>query len=100
NPSARMLPIYVHAKVGIVDDAWATIGSANLDGLSLDSYLVSQIINAPLPGTPFREQRAIEVNSLLFKKLDGQPESNLPSLLRRKLWAEHLGFSDPNDDEL
>ena len=24
-------PIYVHAKVGIVDDAWMTIGSANLN---------------------------------------------------------------------
>jgi phosphatidylserine/phosphatidylglycerophosphate/cardiolipin synthase-like enzyme len=28
-------PIYVHAKVGIVDDAWMTIGSANLNEHSL-----------------------------------------------------------------
>jgi phosphatidylserine/phosphatidylglycerophosphate/cardiolipin synthase-like enzyme len=28
-------PIYVHAKVGIVDDAWLTIGSANLNEHSL-----------------------------------------------------------------
>jgi phosphatidylserine/phosphatidylglycerophosphate/cardiolipin synthase-like enzyme len=27
-------PIYVHAKVGIVDDAWLTVGSANLNGHS------------------------------------------------------------------
>ena len=28
-------PVYVHAKVGIVDDAWMTIGSANLNEHSL-----------------------------------------------------------------
>ena len=28
-------PIYVHAKVGIVDDAWLTVGSANLNEHSL-----------------------------------------------------------------
>jgi len=32
---ARADPIYVHAKVGIVDDAWITIGSANLNEHSL-----------------------------------------------------------------
>ena len=31
----RADPIYVHAKVGIVDDAWLTIGSANLNEHSL-----------------------------------------------------------------
>jgi phosphatidylserine/phosphatidylglycerophosphate/cardiolipin synthase-like enzyme len=29
------LPVYVHAKLMIVDDAWATIGSCNLHALSL-----------------------------------------------------------------
>jgi phosphatidylserine/phosphatidylglycerophosphate/cardiolipin synthase-like enzyme len=28
-------PVYVHAKIGIVDDAWLTIGSANLNAHSL-----------------------------------------------------------------
>src|SRR5262249_15144821 len=28
--------VYVHAKTAIVDDAWATIGSANLDGGSTE----------------------------------------------------------------
>ena len=34
-------PIYVHAKVGIIDDAWATVGSANLNGrgMATDSEL-------------------------------------------------------------
>ena len=34
--SGRLVdPIYVHAKIGIVDDAWLTIGSANLNEHSL-----------------------------------------------------------------
>jgi phosphatidylserine/phosphatidylglycerophosphate/cardiolipin synthase-like enzyme len=28
-------PLYVHAKIGIVDDAWLTVGSANLNAHSL-----------------------------------------------------------------
>ena len=31
----RLDPIYVHAKVAIVDDAWLTVGSANLNEHSL-----------------------------------------------------------------
>ncbi|HET9849192.1 MAG TPA: phospholipase D family protein [Candidatus Dormibacteraeota bacterium] len=31
----RDWPVYVHAKVGVVDDAWMTIGSANLNEHSL-----------------------------------------------------------------
>jgi phosphatidylserine/phosphatidylglycerophosphate/cardiolipin synthase-like enzyme len=31
----RTTPLYVHAKVGIVDDTWLTIGSANLNEHSL-----------------------------------------------------------------
>jgi hypothetical protein len=29
---ARSAPLYVHAKIGIVDDRWLTVGSANLNG--------------------------------------------------------------------
>ncbi|MFI5275048.1 MAG: phospholipase D family protein, partial [Ktedonobacterales bacterium] len=39
--AARYRPIYVHAKVAIVDDRWATVGSANLNsrGMSHDAEL-------------------------------------------------------------
>src|SRR6185503_18651585 len=30
--------VFVHSKVVVVDDRWATSGSANLDGVSLYSY--------------------------------------------------------------
>ena len=62
-PRPRILPVYVHAKVGIVDNIWATVGSANLDGLSLDSSLPSDILNGLFNRD---EQRAIEVNGVLF----------------------------------
>jgi phosphatidylserine/phosphatidylglycerophosphate/cardiolipin synthase-like enzyme len=62
-------PVYVHAKVGIVDDEWYTVGSANLNGrgLATDSELNVQALDPP-------GARA----------------------LRLALWAEHLGLS-PDD---
>jgi len=44
----RYRPIYVHAKVGIVDDRWATIGSANLNsrGISHDAELNLAVLDA------------------------------------------------------
>ena len=61
-------PVYVHAKIGIVDDRWLTIGSANLNEHSLfndtemnivthDPELATQTRLAPLgraPRTPAR----------------------------------------------
>jgi hypothetical protein len=83
-PRPQLLPIYIHAKAAVVDDTWCTVGSANLDGLSLDSLLVN----------PFVEQRAIELNALMLNNVDGAPSSEAPDILRRKLWAEHLGYVD------
>jgi phosphatidylserine/phosphatidylglycerophosphate/cardiolipin synthase-like enzyme len=60
-------PLYVHAKVGMVDDAWMTIGSANLNEHSL-----------------FNDT---EVNVVLR-----DPE--LIRSTRLRLWAEHLETSE------
>jgi len=62
---------YVHAKVGIVDDRWLTIGSANLNAHSL------------LNDT--------ETNVVLT-----DPE--LIADTRRRLWAEHLGVAEMDPD--
>jgi phosphatidylserine/phosphatidylglycerophosphate/cardiolipin synthase-like enzyme len=56
-------PVYVHAKVGIVDDEWLTVGSANLNEHSL-----------------FNDT---EVNVVVR-----DPERALAA--RRQLWSEHL----------
>jgi phosphatidylserine/phosphatidylglycerophosphate/cardiolipin synthase-like enzyme len=61
------MPIYVHAKVGIIDDEWFSIGSANLNqrGLATDTEMNVQVV-------------------------DGE----LARSLRIKLWAEHLGMTE------
>lgn len=89
SPRPRMLPIYVHAKAAVVDDRWATVGSANLDGLSLDSMLLWDWLNKRTHSELFRQQRAIEVNGCFLNEAGDSP---VVDKLRRKLWAEHLGF--------
>ena len=37
-------PAYLHAKVAIVDDDWATVGSSNIDPLSLLLNLEANVI--------------------------------------------------------
>lgn len=66
----RYRPVYVHAKIGIVDDHRAIVGSANLNsrGMSHDAEICVAI-----------EQQAFA------------------SGLRRILWAEHAGESLPGD---
>ena len=44
----EVMPIYVHAKTAIVDDIWATIGSANLDGASLNQIELNTIVAGTL----------------------------------------------------
>jgi len=65
-------PIYVHAKVCIVDDHWMTIGSDNLNLRSWthDSELTCAVVD---------------------------PDDELPRSLRTTLWAEHLGLPEGDD---
>jgi phosphatidylserine/phosphatidylglycerophosphate/cardiolipin synthase-like enzyme len=84
SPRARIVPNYLHSKVALVDDRWATVGSANLDGASLDFFQVLHGIQ--LGG----DVRNTEVNLLILPETPGH--SPAVALLRRRLWAEHLGF--------
>ena len=59
-------PIYVHAKIAIVDDQWLTVGSANLNNHSL-----------------FNDS---EVNVVMC-------DANLARDTRLRLWSEHLEMS-------
>jgi phosphatidylserine/phosphatidylglycerophosphate/cardiolipin synthase-like enzyme len=56
-------PIYVHAKIGIVDDRWLTIGSANLNEHSLFNDTEVNLVSC---------------------------EPALAGATRERLWAEHL----------
>jgi phosphatidylserine/phosphatidylglycerophosphate/cardiolipin synthase-like enzyme len=60
-------PVYVHAKVGIVDDRWLTIGSANLNEHSLYNDTEMNVVCQD-PG--------------------------LVAATRRRLWAEHLELGE------
>jgi phosphatidylserine/phosphatidylglycerophosphate/cardiolipin synthase-like enzyme len=60
---ARTDPLYVHAKVGIVDDGWLTIGSANLNAHSLMNDTEMNVVT---------------------------DDAQLARDTRERLWAEHL----------
>lgn len=82
---------YLHTKTALVDNRWATVGSANLDGASLDFL---QYARAMLDG----EVRNTETNLVVFEET-GAPSAAVDAL-RRRLWSEHLGFSNPADSAL
>lgn len=109
----RICRNYVHSKVAVIDDEWATVGSANLDG---DSLVYSQ--NATRGGYRFAgdllslrqaglrtDNRESETNIVVYNNVGGLPASTFPAELRRRLWAEHLGYlangePDPNAADL
>jgi phosphatidylserine/phosphatidylglycerophosphate/cardiolipin synthase-like enzyme len=95
---------YVHSKVAIVDDCWATVGSANLDG---DSLLTSD--NAVRGGWSalgmalglrsegvVEENRESETNVVILDGIAGGKACGLAKKLRQSLWAEHLFSSAAN----
>ena len=83
-----MMPVYLHTKSALIDNTWAAIGSANLDGFSLDGCMPADVLNSGVfDGT---EARAIEVDGLFTESAPG----TAVDVLRRKLWAEHLGYFD------
>nr|WP_285625377.1 phospholipase D-like domain-containing protein [Kineosporia sp. NBRC 101677] len=76
------VPIYVHAKICVVDDVWMTCGSDNFNRRSWtnDSELTCAVLD---PEHDPREPTALGAR-------------RLPRDLRLSLWAEHLGI--PEDD--
>ena len=83
--------LFVHSKALIVDDAWVTAGSANLDGVSLHSY--GDDFSGRLGRRVFRDVRNFDVNIVVRSRPDA--EDNAARDLRRLLWAEHLGTLAP-----
>jgi phosphatidylserine/phosphatidylglycerophosphate/cardiolipin synthase-like enzyme len=63
-------PIYVHAKIAIIDDLWSTVGSANLNNRGM------------------RDDTEMNVATL---------DDDLALNLRLLLWAEHLGLLSEDD---
>jgi phosphatidylserine/phosphatidylglycerophosphate/cardiolipin synthase-like enzyme len=87
-----IMPNYLHTKSAVVDGLWATIGSANLDGASLDQF---QILRALQWGN-FRND---ELNCVIFNGIADADSTDAVDQLRLELWSEHLGIPD-NDPRL
>jgi hypothetical protein len=87
-----IMPNYLHTKTAVVDGLWATVGSANLDGASLDQF---QILRA----LQFGDFRNDELNYVIFNGIEGCPETDAVDQLRLELWSEHLGI-DSTDARL
>jgi len=83
HPDPRLVDNYLHTKTAIVDNVWATVGSANLDGASLDA---EDYFKSAVDG----EVRHTEANLLVYE--DPPLISAAVDALRRRLWAEHLGI--------
>ena len=85
-------PIYIHSKVAVVDDLWATIGTANLDGSSLTQ--VNEIEGLKL-------NRNMEIN-VMIHELNKNSTDGVVKRFRNSLWAEHLektGILQNNGEE-
>jgi phosphatidylserine/phosphatidylglycerophosphate/cardiolipin synthase-like enzyme len=96
NPKPRIIRNYVHSKVAVVDDKWATAGSTNLDGVGLKTSQHFLLLDTLLLGIPdFTDRRSSEMNAVIYNGVEaGHPPTDKVALLRRRLWSEHLGFVD------
>jgi phosphatidylserine/phosphatidylglycerophosphate/cardiolipin synthase-like enzyme len=84
-------PIYVHAKVCVVDDVWAAVGSDNLNRRSWthDAELAAAVLDAtPDPREP-ADPGGLGDGARVFARD-----------LRLRLWREHLGRAPGDDADL
>ena len=78
----RLRNNYLHTKSAIIDNCWATVGSANLDGASLDALELEPIFN----------NRDSETNCVLYAEDSDTGTLAAIDALRLRLWSEHLGL--------
>ncbi|MFL6137786.1 MAG: phospholipase D family protein [Frankiaceae bacterium] len=83
--SAAGVPIYVHAKICIVDDVWFTCGSDNFNRRSWtnDSEITCAVVDSERDEREPRDPAGA-----------GDGARRLPRALRLQVWAEHLGRSE------
>jgi phosphatidylserine/phosphatidylglycerophosphate/cardiolipin synthase-like enzyme len=76
-------PLYVHTKLAIIDDIWATLGTANIDGSSLTH------VNELKGFFDNKFHRNMEIN-VKIPILENRKIDDV-KMLRINLWKEHLG---------
>jgi phosphatidylserine/phosphatidylglycerophosphate/cardiolipin synthase-like enzyme len=84
-------PVYVHAKVSVIDDVWASVGSDNFNrrSWSHDSEIACAVVD---------EQR--DAREPVDPAGLGDGARTFARDLRLQLWREHLGRADGDDRDL
>jgi phosphatidylserine/phosphatidylglycerophosphate/cardiolipin synthase-like enzyme len=84
-------PIYVHAKVCVIDDVWAAVGSDNLNRRSWthDSELSAAVLDETPDQREPRDPAGLGDGARAFARD-----------LRLRLWREHLGRGPGEDGDL
>jgi len=84
-------PVYVHAKISVIDDVWASVGSDNFNrrSWSHDSEIACAVVDAT------RDPREPADPAGL-----GDGARRYARDLRLRLWREHLGRPDGDDHDL
>jgi phosphatidylserine/phosphatidylglycerophosphate/cardiolipin synthase-like enzyme len=84
-------PIYVHAKICLIDDVWMQVGSDNLNRRSWthDSEVSCVVLDSTIDEREPRDPGGL-----------GDGARLLPRATRLNLWREHLGRAEGEDDDL
>jgi phosphatidylserine/phosphatidylglycerophosphate/cardiolipin synthase-like enzyme len=87
----RGTPIYVHAKVCVIDDVWAAVGSDNLNRRSWthDAELSAAVLDETRDDREPRDPAGLGDGARVFARR-----------LRLQLWREHLGRGADDDSDL
>jgi cardiolipin synthase len=86
-------PAFLHAKVGLIDDEWATVGSSNIDPLSL---LLNLEANVVIRDAGFNHALAAQFDSALSVSREIDPSQarlrSVQGVLRRGFvaWVAHI----------
>jgi len=88
--------IYVEGKLAVVDDTWMTLGTANLDGLSMAAFETADNLAPPALLLPFQgmldTKRHAELNVVVFDGISGAARSGIVREARCEAWSEHLAL--------
>ena len=82
------VPVYIHAKVSVIDDVWASIGSDNFNrrSWSHDSELSCAVLDSTLDSRHPADPAGLGDGARRFARD-----------LRLRLWREHLGRHEGDD---
>lgn len=79
----------LHGKVAVVDDLWATVGSSNLDPLSLSLNLEANVVVQDRAFAQHLHQRLAQLMQRSCREVQQRPASRWDTL---RLWRSYLLF--------